>query len=258
MKTENKILLKRLNFLFCTPEERAFKRENLTDQNKLKISSLKDKYNGKRCFILGSSPSLNLLDLSKLNNEFVFTVNRGYMLKEKGLLHSSFHVISDTNTFKDTNSKFEELVNFSDKIFCYAGMQPPIKMDTYYFDYIQYQLNKEYSFQNDLLNPLIGYQSVIHFAIQIAYYLGFKEIYLLGVDLDFAQNKGHIYQETNEEVKRQFEHSIKEAKTMLYGLEKCEEYLKSQNIRLLNASPSGIVDCINRVKYEILFKEGKQ
>ncbi len=251
----NQKLLQRLNFLFCTPEERIFKKENLTDTNTQKILSLKEKYNGKRCFVIGSSPSLNLLDLTKLNNEFVFTVNRGYMLKEKGLLHSSFHVISDTNTFKDNNSKFEQLENFSDKIFCYAGMQPPIKMDTYYFDYIQYQLNKECSFQNNLLKPLIGYQSVIHFAIQIAYYLGFEDIYLLGVDLDFAKNKGHIYKETDEETQRQLEHSIKEAQTMLYGIKKCGEFLKGAGVNLLNASPSGIVDSIERVKYETLFKE---
>ena len=253
MELQNK-LHQRLSNLFCTPHERTFKIQHLTSENAEKILALEDKYKGERCFIIGSSPSLNLLDLTKLNNEYTFTVNRGYMLKEKGLKHSTFHVISDTNTFNDEESKWKEMESFSDVLFCYAGMEkPPVEIETTYFDYIQYQLNKEISFQKDMKKPLIAYQSVIHFAIQIAYYLGFKEIYLLGVDLDFAKNKGHIYQETKEESERQLNHSIKMAQTMFKGINECGNWLKDNNVKLLNASPSGIVDCIERVKYEELF-----
>lgn len=248
-------LNQRLSYLFCTPEERVFKHEHLTQENVTKVLSLKDKYAGKRCFVAGTSPSVNLLDLNKLNNEFVFTVNRGYMLKEKGLMHSTFHVISDTNTFKDEGSKWEEMADFSKQLFCYAGMKaPPVNMDTIYFDYIQYQLNKAMSFQDDLTKPLIAYQSVIHFAIQIAYYLGFREIYMFGVDLDFAKNTGHAYQETSGEKEREKTASVVNAEHMLYGIGKCGEWLSQHGVTLKNASPCGIVDCIERVKYEELFR----
>ena len=98
-------LHQRLATLLGPATERELKKQHLTAANTDKVIALKNKYVGKRCFIVGSSPSLNLLDLTQLNNEYTFTVNRGYMLKEKGLKHSNFHVISDTNTFKDADSK---------------------------------------------------------------------------------------------------------------------------------------------------------
>lgn len=249
----NHNLAKRLNFLLCEPHERKYKLDNLSESNQERIQSLKNKYQGNRCFIIGSSPSLNLLDLTKLNHEYTFTVNRGYMLKEKGLLHSSFHVISDTKTFKDDGSKGELLKDFSDILFCYAGMFPPVKMNVIYFDYILSELEKNYSFQDNLEQPLIAYLSVIHFAIQIAYYLGFNEIYLLGVDLDFLNLSGHAYVETEGEKEREKSTSIINAKKMLIGLEKCTDWLKQHNVKIFNASPKGFVNCMPRVKYEELF-----
>ncbi len=248
-------LHQRLSALLCTPEERALKGQHLTPENGEKILALKNKYAGKRCFIVGSSPSLNLLDLTKLNNEYTFTVNRGYMLKEKGLEHSTFHVISDRKTFEDKNSRWEEMENFSDNLFCYAGMEkPPVHTNTIYFDYKHAQLLGK-PFQENLLEPLAAYESVIHFAIQIAYYLGFSEIYILGVDLDFTKTSGHAYQETDGETKRQLEHSIKSAQMMIKGIGLCGKFLDNHDVWLYNASPQGVVDCIKRVKYEELFHD---
>lgn len=246
-------LLKRISFLLTSPEERRNKSVNLTQENCARVSSLKNKYQGKRCFIIGSSPSIKQFDLFKLNDEYTFTVNRGYMLSENGLMHSSFHVISDIKTFQDQGTKFELMKNFSDKLFCYAGMKPPVKMDTYYFDYTLSELNKEIAFQEDLTKPLIAYLSVIHFAIQIAYYLGFDEMFLLGVDLDFANIPGHAYLETVGEKKREISTSVLNAEKMLLGLQKCAYYLNKNKVKIANASLRGVVDCMPRVKFEELF-----
>lgn len=246
--------MERLNYLICSPEERILKSKNLTEKNEKNILKYKNRFVGERCFIVGGSPSLSLLDLTKLKNEFTFTVNRGYMLQEKGLEHSAFHIISDVNTFNDVGSKSELLDKYTENLFCYAGMHSPkVKCSIYYFDYIRYQLANDVCFQSDLLKPLIAYESVVHYAIQIAYYMGFKNIYLLGVDLDFKNNIGHFYNETDGEKQRQFEHSIKMSSIMLMGIEKCDKFLKSQNVNLMNASPLGIVDCISRVDYKDLF-----
>lgn len=254
MQDQNKKLLARIDFLLQEPQERIFKKKNLTEENKQKILSLKDSHKGKRCFVVGSSPSLNMVDLTKLNNEFVFTVNRGYMLKEKGLLHTKFHVVSDRYTFKDSNTNVELLTDFTDNLFCYAGMECPVfNINTFYFDYVLAQLNKETVFQTDLLKPLIAYQSVIHFAIQIACYLGFSKIYLLGVDLDFANIKGHAYVETQGEKERERTASILNTKKMIIGLEKCTEWLQQHNVEIYNASPVGAVNCMARVIYNDIF-----
>lgn len=258
MNTNDYKIIERIGAMLCSPEERLLKKKHLTDENKQKLLALKNIHKGKRCFIVGSAPSLNLLDLTHLNNEYTFTVNRGYMLQSKGLMHSTYHIISDKETFKDKDSCYQNLQNFSNILFCYAGMnKPEINIETYYFDYINPKnfKNEYITFCENLTSPLIMYDSVIHFGIQIAYYMGFTEIYLIGVDLDFAQNKGHAYKETAEETIRQQEHSIKMAQFMLEGIKKCGEFLTLKNVNLINASPKGIVDCIERRNFEEIFSE---
>ena len=243
----------RLSDLLCPAEELAFKVQHLTPENTEQILGLKNKYAGKRCFIVGSSPSLDYLNLAKLNHEYTFTVNREYMLKENGLKHSNFHVMMDANVFEDTDSKWEEINTFTDCLFCYAGMDvPTTKLEPIYFDYKLWRIAKV-PCQTDLEQPLVKYQSSVHFAIQIAAYLGFTKIYLVGIDLRFSALVGHVYPETFGETQRQRSHSLKEAETMLIGIDRCGKFLKSKGIEMYNASPKGIVDCIPRVKYEGLF-----
>ncbi|WP_222862399.1 hypothetical protein, partial [Campylobacter concisus] len=45
----------------------------------LKNINLKDKHKGKRCFILGSGPSIKSEDLKPLKNEIVFALNNFYV-----------------------------------------------------------------------------------------------------------------------------------------------------------------------------------
>lgn len=257
---------KRLASLTTSSEEKYWKRQNLTVQNTQTLNALKNEYANpqfdineitsktKRCFIVGSSPSLDLLDLSLLNNEKVFTVNRGFLLRNKGLLHSDFHVISDIQSVKDPSYHFELLEGFTDLLFCYGGMPSPdqVSLPVVYFDYMLAKFIDK-PFQENIAEPLVAYQSVIHFAIQIAYYLEFNQIILLGVDLDFAKNLGHAYSETPGEQTRQMEHSCQMAQTMLDGVDKCGKWLSQHGVDLLNASPKGIVDCVRRVKYQELF-----
>lgn len=247
-------LHERLNFLLCNQEERKNKLINLTIDNSKKIQSLKNKYFGESCFIIGSSPSINMLDLSKLNKEYTFTLNRGYLLKEKGLIHSFFHVISDINFYSDIGLEKNFLKTYSDILFCYSGIKNDIAIDTVYFDYIQSELKNDMIFQDDLTKPLIAYQSVVHFAIQIAYYLGFTKIYLLGVDIDYEKNKGHFYNDLKGENERE-NISIINASKMLKGLELCSNWLNKKNIKIFNASPLGVVNCMPKVNYKEIINE---
>jgi hypothetical protein len=116
---------------------------------------------------------------------------------------------------------------------------------------------------------------VILYAINSAIYLGFKEIYLLGVDMTgflehFEYNKindqwGHSYSKTQKEkekiIKILAEKNIdNEFYLKTYG--KTFEHLKimqknalENNVDLLNASAHGAIDFIPRVDYETIFKD---
>ena len=76
------------------------------------IKDYKNKYNGERCFIIGSGGSLKKEKLEYLKNEHIFIVNRAYKALEIGLPHFDFYVCVDKKVYKDhsleiqKNSKF--------------------------------------------------------------------------------------------------------------------------------------------------------
>ena len=61
------------------------------------ISKYRDKYKGKRCFVVGNGPSLNEQDLSLLAEEYVFTVNELMRHERFSLLKSNFHILPLAN-----------------------------------------------------------------------------------------------------------------------------------------------------------------
>lgn len=224
-------------------------------ENVQKINNLKNKYQGERCFIIGGSPSLSQLDLSKLENEFTFTVGRGYNLKSIGLKKSNFHVMSDYLGYLECFKEIDE--NFSDIYFTSSDVPFVNKVKEHIiFDFAPLGNNK-YKIQEDLTKTLIAGQTVICFALNIAYYLGFKEIIFIGVDLDFENTSGHAYKENDGEAERQKSHSRVCQDIMLECLTSGTKQLQENGLKLYNASPAGRLDCMPRVKYEEILSNAK-
>jgi len=118
----------------------------------------------------------------------------------------------------------------------------------------------------DLTRPLPRIQSVPVMALQIAIFLGFKEIYLLGCDHDHLLHHGitlHFYEKHEHAVSRHYtqkntEWSAYEEEVRQFGL-LCSQYraLRSwaepRGIRIYNATPGGMLNTFERVRFESLF-----
>ena len=52
-------------------------------ESRKRLERFKNKYKGKRCFIIGNGPSLNKMDLSPLKNEYTFGLNRFYLIRKR-------------------------------------------------------------------------------------------------------------------------------------------------------------------------------
>tara|TARA_Y100000590_G_scaffold201045_1_gene228465 strand:- start:4274 stop:5044 length:771 start_codon:yes stop_codon:yes gene_type:complete len=255
MKTLNKEYLNsRLSFLMKTPEERRLLQSNLTVENEHKLLSLKDIHKGKRCFIVGSSPSVKNLDLSLLNDEFTFTVNRGYKLIDSGLNNSTYHLMSDIYTLEDEGVRNEFPQNFSNTFLTYAGIDFPFDKNVIYFDYTLNTNKVNPKINECIKKPFIECSTIIAYALQFAYFMGFDEINIIGVDLDFNKVSGHAYNETSGEKARQKDSSIKDSDVMLNGLTNISEQLIEKGVKVQNASPVGVFNSIPRINYNELFK----
>lgn len=60
-----------------------------------RIKQFKNKYKGKRCFIIGNGPSLVKKDLDKLENEYTFAANMIYHSFKSTKWRPTFYTIAD-------------------------------------------------------------------------------------------------------------------------------------------------------------------
>ena len=75
------------------------------------LKLMKDKHIGKRCFIIGNGPSLAKTDLSKLENEFTFGLNRIYLLFDELRFSTSYYVCVNRLILTQFGDEIETKVN---------------------------------------------------------------------------------------------------------------------------------------------------
>lgn len=248
-----------------------------------KNEKFKNQYLGKRCFILGNGPSLNAVDFKSLANEYVFTVNQLMRRPDFKDLKSNFHVWSDFNFFDEDsiNSEFLKVMlslNTDDNMpecFIPADFMDFARKyqleDTLRMNYFKIRLSMYEGFNEsvDYSKIVPGQSSVVVFAIFLAIYMGFKEIYLLGCDttgivvsiksiISKNDQEDYAYQISDEEQKRMTslyqKHSIegyaKSFWQLLCSYRIVHTYCEKRGIKLINCSATTVIDSIPRKKLE--------
>jgi glycosyltransferase involved in cell wall biosynthesis len=236
--------------------------ERLTDKtSKKEILKLKNLYLNKgRLFIIGNAPSINDMDLSPLNKEHTFTVSRGYMLKSKGLQHATFYCICDKHSYQNYGNEID--LDFADYFFASTWTGWKRKCNNLYTFDVSSTSNgiKEYNkLQFDISKPIITGRTVVLEALQIAVYLGFKEIYFIGVDLNFATPERHFYKSNERENdEKHIKWANENTQAMIENFRIADRILRRKNIRIFNAGIEGNLNSIERVEYSSLFEKDKK
>ena len=79
---------------FCVPPA-------IIASSRKSLAEFKNKYAGKRCFIIGNGPSLTPSDLDLIKGEYSFAANRIYYIFEKTEWRPTFYCNQDLNVLKD-------------------------------------------------------------------------------------------------------------------------------------------------------------
>ena len=220
------------------------------------VKFVKNSYAGKRCFIIGGAPSLNLMDLAPLNNEFCFAVNKGFHLREKGISQVEFYGLSDHNAFVEYGNEIP--LDFAKHI-CIFGSIPwtrnPEKVS-----YIPMYTNKEKSrfmssgfFQFNILKPVAHTNTIILQMLQVAVYAGFKEIYIIGVDNDFSGTNMHFYQDSAEEKENMIKWNYDPTNDNELAFNEAYKILTRKGILIFNAGVGGKLKSLPRIDFHKLF-----
>ena len=157
---------------------------------------LKDKYNNERIFILGSGSSILLYDLKVLSNECVMTQNSFHMHNDISDINPTFHcVVPYYQTDKEHSIWIEYIGDMKEKMpgtsFIW-GLNTKALIDNHHPELIKqsYYIRTKYNpltlkkAKVNISKTIMNIPSVLTQCLTVAIYLGFKEIYLLGFDLD--------------------------------------------------------------------------
>jgi len=150
-------------------------------RNREKLRSLKDIHKGERCFIIGNGPSLSKMDLSILSSETTFGTNRIYLLFDRTEFRPTYYVSVNELVL----SQFvNEIINLPMPKFLNWNLRHlyGFRDDIYYF---RLGLGLWDRFEPEIVHPLSGGGTVTFVAMQIAYFMGFSKVILIGVDHNF-------------------------------------------------------------------------
>lgn len=244
-------------------------------QNVEKFQAIKGKYAGKRIFILGNGPSLNMLPLYLLKNEYTMCFNRFSLMEERINWFPCFYAITDDLVLKD---QAEELNAYIIPKVDYAFF-PDIHPSNLSVKRIIKQRNNvlwlnvdKPNFSADL--PQCGInKTVVNVGIQIAAYLGFTEIYLLGVDMTFGdqqikKNNSRNWQAAGDDPNhfdpRYFGRGRKYhnpgVDEMLQRFAVCRDFFSKKDVKIYNAGYGGKLEIFPRITFDEILNipSGKQ
>lgn len=230
-----------------------------------KLEKFKNIHNQKRCFIIGNGPSLNVEDLNLLglNKEITFGTNRIFNIFDKTAWRPTYYCIQDfvlINNIKDKINKVECKEKFIAINAKWAYNLDFNDVNYFYLNTERYYPNLP-KFSEDISEQIYEGFTVTYGAIQLAIYMGFKEIYLLGVDHNYSihiNNKGEKIKD--EKVKDYFSNDSNkdmnlpnlENSTLAYM--KAREYCDKNNIKIYNATRGGKLDVFERIDFENVIK----
>jgi len=145
------------------------------------IRRFENKYAGKRCFVIGNGPSLRKTDMSKLKNEFTFGMNRIFLMFPELGYQTTFLVSVNDLVIEQSASDFQKLE--IPRFVSYRALEWLRPEENLHFLYTTYTGPK---FSKKATGRLWEGATVTYTCLQLAYYFGFSEVVLIGVDHSFS------------------------------------------------------------------------
>lgn len=208
----------------------------------------------KRCFIIGTGPSLTKNDLRKIKNECTFVSNRFlyygdefsptvYFCQDSTVM---LGLLDEINSY--SSSKFKMLNSYILRI------NNEIKVDRktifYNVNRKRYIKGIEPEFSMKKLDYYDGY-TVTYSMIQAAASLGFREIYLLGIDFNYKlNNKGEIDNKASYSTELSGRFTSTGSVNMDYNLsayQRARAFCEANKISIYNATRGGKLEVFKRV-----------
>lgn len=239
-----------------------------------KIRAYKGKYKGQRCFIIGTGPSLKIDQLSCLKNELTFSLNSIYKIFDQTDWRPTFYFNNDI--MLNYKMKVPQNVRYNDLKKClkkYRFENAFISSSQYdneileinpnviflpTVDYLYQFFQPKIPYWGDKCDKKVqAYGTTVYLIMQLVVYMGFSEVYLLGMDCDYTSEKKHIYKQSSYEDNLYVSHAVSKSleDALIKGYSAIKYYADKKKIKIYNASQGGKLELFERVSFEDLFRE---
>lgn len=260
--------------------------DEITQKELKRNISFKDVHSSKRCFILGTGPSIGDQNLYNLRTEHCISVNSFYLHKDYLKIKPKYHIVSGLALHRHIPWNigykwYKEIEERTDNSILFLN----------YKDYKFVQEKKLFSrreiyyllFDNswgrfsidgiDATKMLYLSQSVSIMALQLAFYMGFRETVLLGMDHDWilrmAEKKyNHFYSPSQSILEKS---GVTDWDGCDWSSELYSQYMlwqqykilkdyaeKNLKAKIINATKGGLLDVFERIEFEKLFKQSSK
>lgn len=252
---------------------RIFELEESGDADHRKLEAMRDLHQGERCVIVGNGPSLNSTRLEYLSGEVTIATNGIFYKTEESGFMPTFFVVEDTSVMQEN---LDRIIDYDPeyKLFPaqYRSLHPPGERTLFF------RMNRGFyeksgpnycvpRFSVEFPERAYCGQSVTYINLQLAYFLGFTEVYLVGVDFDYripdsAIRNGDNITSTESDPNHFHPDYFGAGKTwkdpkldrVLLNYQYAKRIFESTGRKIYNATQGGKLEVFERVDYESTFR----
>ncbi|PGS52651.1 hypothetical protein COC46_09345 [Bacillus sp. AFS041924] len=219
------------------------------------LKLLKNTHNGQRCFIVATGPSLTVADLEAIKGEVTLSMNSICLVFDETDWRPTYYGIQDVGVFdllQPSIEKYDIKYKFISNV---ISKQKNVSEGYFVFplnllNHMTFHKNYKTKFSDDVSKVVYDGYSITYSMLQLAVYMGFSEIYLLGVDCNYSLTspqhfKDYGYKETSSEAVIRMISAYKEAK----------KYAERNQVKIYNATRGGMLEVFERVNLDVILNK---
>ncbi len=243
--------------------------DNTWDRIKIthKLKPYKNRHKGQACVVIGNGPSLKAEDLTKLWELKIptFACNRINLIFDQTPWRPTYYFMSDKKLVAQFDGNVKDVPK--ENRFYPKRYRDQIKEGMFYNE-LEFDYEAEGRFSLDASKGIYPAGSVTTEMIQFAYYMGFSEIYLIGVDFSYAiteklEGNTYSYQgENNYFIKGYLKQGevadMPNIAANLLGFRAARDGIEGQGRVINNATRGGKLEVFQRADLDQLFKKWEE
>ncbi len=236
---------------------------NLPDFHHPELKKYKNTHEGESCFLIGNGPSLRPEDLEVLheNNIFCFGANMIYKIYNKTKWRPNFICLSDDYRYE---AILEDIDNVEAQLILSEGFHRLSNMRSEKVDYV-HVIYQEFGdnkpmFSDDIVKGVYwGSETLYDIGMQVAFYMGFKTIYMLGFDhssvgkspMDKGNHFIEDYYDNNNRMMRYIKlRGMPQWKMGDRQYEQTKKIAEQKGVKVYNATRGGKLEVFERVNFD--------